>query len=236
MDAIFDLPDLSLADLHAKLEEETYLQDNKGDAHQAKPEDLVMDRFLLEEPTGNANMPHSLQDEGFDHLVDNNLVVEKILNTLNDDHSNIFGGVDLQSLLSSVSEVTQNQQKNVEEAEQEALEEEVVEPSPHAMEVEEQPEEPENDQEMLQPSETDVWEAPLEPPGEAYEEPIMMDEMPAEEKNVEDKQPLEQQELPVHHDDSYHDTGLFEPAEPEGDAVDAEKKHLPSRQKKSCCG
>lgn len=69
LDDIFNLPELSLSEIHAKLEEESILIEHRGDAHQAKPEDLVMDKFLLEEPVGNLGLPHSMQDDGFEHLV-----------------------------------------------------------------------------------------------------------------------------------------------------------------------
>jgi hypothetical protein len=47
LDDIFNLPELSLSDIHAKLEEESNLQEHRGDAHQTKPEDFVKDKFFF---------------------------------------------------------------------------------------------------------------------------------------------------------------------------------------------
>ena len=64
IDALYELPDLSLAELQQKLEEEALIQ--RADAHQARDSELQMDEYLLDQPNEAAGLD-DLEDDGFDY-------------------------------------------------------------------------------------------------------------------------------------------------------------------------
>merc|ERR1719285_1618479 len=94
IDALYELPDLSLAELQQKLEEEALIQ--RADAHQARDSELQMDEYLLDQPNEAAGLD-DLEDDGFDYTFDLGLDVNKILKSVVEDG---FSG-DLASLLES---------------------------------------------------------------------------------------------------------------------------------------